>query len=89
MGPASRTVDSPAREVTVLGVLRKETTTSGQVGLEGFREVEKWGELLVVRGFPGGSDGKESACNAGDQVQSLGRENPLKKGMATHSHIPA
>ena len=24
-------------------------------------------------GFPGGSDGKESACNAGTQVQPLGR----------------
>ena len=34
-------------------------------------------------GFPGGSDGKESTCNAGDPVQSLGREDPLKKGMAT------
>ena len=83
------TVDSPTREVTILGVLRKATTTSGQVGLEGFREAEKWGELLVIRGFPGGSDGKESACSAGDGVQSLDQENPLKKGMATHSHIPA
>ena len=26
-----------------------------------------------------------SAYNAGDQVQSLGREDPLEKGMATHS----
>ena len=32
-------------------------------------------------GFPGGSDGKESACNAGDQVPSLGQEDPLEKGM--------
>ena len=36
-------------------------------------------------GFPGGSDGKESACNAGD----LGWEDPLEKGMATHSRILA
>ena len=40
-------------------------------------------------GFPGGSDGKESACNAGDQVHSLGREDLLKKGMGTHSSIVA
>ena len=80
-------------------------------------------------GFPGGSDGKESACNAGDLglipgmgrspagqhgnplqyswaslvaqlvknlpamwetwVQSLSWEDPLKKGKATHSSIPA
>jgi len=33
----------------------------------------------------GGSDGKESACRAGDQVQSLGWEDPLEKGMTTHS----
>ena len=38
-------------------------------------------------GFPGGSDGKESACNIGDQ--SLGQEGPLEKGMAPHSSILA
>ena len=32
-----------------------------------------------------GSDGKESACNARD----LGQEDPLEKGMATHSSILA
>ena len=36
-------------------------------------------------GFPAGSDGKESTCNAGDQFRFLGQENPLEKGMATHS----
>jgi len=40
-------------------------------------------------GFPAGSDGKESTCNAGDQFRSLGQENPLEKGMATHSSILA
>ena len=40
-------------------------------------------------GFPGGSDGKESAHNAEDQVQSLGWEDPLEKGMAPHSSILA
>ena len=39
--------------------------------------------------FPGGSYGKESACNGGDQVQSLGWEDPLEKGMATHSSVLA
>ena len=36
-------------------------------------------------GFPGGSDGKESACNAEDPglIPRLG--NALKKGTATHS----
>ena len=40
-------------------------------------------------GFPGGSAGKESICNAGDWVQSLGWEDPLENGMATHSSILA
>ena len=31
-------------------------------------------------GFPDSSVGKESACNAGDPVSILGREDPLKKG---------
>ena len=35
-------------------------------------------------GFPGSSDGKESACNVEIQVLSLGLEDPLEKGMATH-----
>ena len=39
-------------------------------------------------GFPGGSDGKESACNVGD-LGSLGWEDPLEKEMATHSSILA
>ena len=34
-------------------------------------------------GFPGGSDGKESAYNAED----LGWKDPLEKKMATHSSI--
>ena len=39
----------------------------------------------VFFGFPGGSDSKESACNAGD----LGWEDPPEEGMATHSSILA
>ena len=38
-------------------------------------------------GFPSGSDGKESACNAGDLGLIPGWEDPLEKGMATHSSI--
>ena len=35
------------------------------------------------------SSGKESACNAEDWVWSLGQEDLLEKGMATHSSILA
>ena len=40
-------------------------------------------------GSPGGSDSKESACNAGNWVQSLGQEDPLEKVIATQSSILA
>ena len=33
--------------------------------------------------------GKESACHAGDQVRSLGQEDPLEEGVATHSSLLA
>ena len=39
--------------------------------------------LLTCLGFPGGSDSKEPDSNMGD----LGWEDPLEKGMATHSSI--
>ena len=39
--------------------------------------------------FPGGSDGKASAYNEGDLVQSLGWEDLMEKEMATHSNILA
>ena len=54
-----------------------------------------WGDPLekdrlptpVFLGFPGGSAGKESACNVGDLGSILGWEDPLEKGKATHSSI--
>ena len=39
-------------------------------------------------GIPGGSDGRESACNAGDPGFNLwGGEDPLEEEMATHFNI--
>ena len=38
-------------------------------------------------GFPGGSGGKESACNTRDPGSMAGREDPLEKEMATHCII--
>ena len=37
---------------------------------------------MLCQGFPGGSDGKESACNVETWVRFLGWEDPLKRGMA-------
>ena len=42
-------------------------------------------ELSTLKGFSGDSGGKESTCNAGH----LGWEDPLEKGMTTHSSILA
>ena len=48
-----------------------------------------FGQLNIkFLGFPGGSDGKESAMQE-IQVRSLGQEDPLEKEMATHSSILA
>ena len=43
--------------------------------------------MLII--FPGGSDGEESACNAGDLGSILDWEDPLEEGMAIHSSILA
>ena len=48
-----------------------------------------FGEMSVRLGFPGGTDGKASVCNARDPVGSLGREDPLEKEMAAHSNTLA
>ena len=44
---------------------------------------------MILNSFPGGSDGKGSACNAGDLglIPGLGRS--LEKEMETHSSILA
>ena len=43
---------------------------------------------FYVWGFPGGSEGKESACNfRRSWVRSLGWEDYLEKGMKTHFSV--
>ena len=49
------------------------------------RKKKKKSQVYKAPGFPSGSDSKESACHAGD----LDWEDPLEKGMATHSSIVA
>ena len=53
---------------------------------------QKWisyQHLRTILGFPGGSDCKESACNAGDPGSIPGSARSLEKGMATYSSILA
>ena len=40
-------------------------------------------EIVYWLSFPGGSAGKQSACNAGDLGSILGGEDLLEKGMAS------
>ena len=49
-------------------------------------------DVYIVKGFPDGSEGKESVCNAGDtgdagSIPGLG--DPLEEEMAPHSSILA
>ena len=53
----------------------------GQIGRLGLTYI------YITWGFPGGSDSKESSCNAETWVCSLGQEDLLEKEMATHSSI--
>ena len=45
--------------------------------------------MFHIGNIVGGSDGKESACSAEAWVPFLGWDDPLEKGMATHSSILA
>ena len=45
--------------------------------------------ICINMGFPGGSDGNESACNARDPGSIPGLGRPLEKWMATHPSILA
>ena len=46
-----------------------------------------WASMSQSERAPGGSDGKEFACNAGDLDLIHGCEDPLEKGVKTHSSI--
>ena len=61
------------------------------VNLSFFPEVKVLGYYMIIGvlkenlGCPGGSDCKESACNAGDPSLIPELEDPLEKEIATHS----
>ena len=67
-------------------------------GMQVYTDSTKWNsvmDFLPVAPFPGGSAGKESACNAGDPGSIPGltpwkrKWQSLEKEMATHSSILA
>ena len=57
----------------------------GFLNLGSKASLERTACVLRDEGIPDGSDGKESACSAGDPGSILGLGNPLEEGMATHS----
>ena len=61
--------------------------SSGKNTRVGCQEQIPRSELLDHKGCPGGSDGKESTCNARDLGLIPGWEDTLEEGMATHSSI--
>ena len=71
--------------------LQAGTKMWGEVGMNGHCKSLRKGDQIScpcsLFGFPGGSDSKESAYNAGDWVWSLGWEDPQEKGIATHPSI--
>ena len=57
--------------------------------MQSFSETREIFFYIGKKGFPSGSNGKESACNAGDPGSIPGLGVLLEMGMATHSRILA
>ena len=87
-------------EVSHVRLLTTAWTAAYQAPLSmGFSRQEYWSGVplpspikhttLHTMGFPGGSAGKESTCNVGNQGSIPGLEDPLEKGKANHSSILA
>ena len=77
---------------TVRGVTKSQTRLSDftfTFTLRGYVQRTLILILFPPLRFPGSSDGKASVYNAETWVRSLDREDPLEKGMATHSTIHA
>ena len=49
----------------------------------------QWATAWGLGGFPEGSDGNKSARRARDLGSAVGWEDPLEKGVATHSSVLA
>ena len=85
-----------ARQHLLLGMPSSPLLPMGKVALNGTLNLARLSkecrlclELVFIICFPDVSDGKESAFNVGDLGLIPGLENPLEKGMATHSSILA
>ena len=55
----------------------------------GIADIENIRMIKPSLGFPSWLSGKEPSSNAGDAIGSLGQEDPLEEGIATHSSVLA
>ena len=67
-------------EVGCYSLSSKADYTQNSPFFRGHESFSIKGLQLVNEGFPGGSDGKESACNAGDLCSTLGSGKSLGEG---------
>ena len=65
------------------------TSAKWKFGIFFARSRVKSHQVMFLVGFPGGSNGKELACNVGDLSSIPGSGRSLGVGMATHSSILA
>ena len=78
-----------AKSIRILNLVYSvDYTVFGKAGFS-YTILEKHIFLYHIFSYtiPGSSDDKESACNAGDPGSIPSQEDPLDKGMATHSSI--
>ena len=83
-------------EITEVVWVAETSRGTGRIAAAHTRKNTIWSTRLQAthglrsgKGCPRASDGKESACNPRDLGLILGWEDPLEKGMATHSSILA
>ena len=65
---------------------QKTTCMNISIDLEKVLDEIQYPDITQYIGFPSGSDGKETACNAETWVQSLGGEDPLNIYTYTYIH---
>ena len=85
LAPALKITDFLGTSETVLTVAKWRMNILDVALLVVLEPFHSWNTQDLLRGFPGGSDGKASVCNAGDlgSISGLGRSSG--EGNAAHS----
>ena len=73
-----------SKSVIAFEIIFAHNEVKGEVDLEYFPSFI-FQDLMLLRGFPGGSVVKNSPAMQETQVRSPGQEDPLEKEMATHA----